>query len=68
MDVLFALLVAATVDVADIRAVCDALEDESAREDCHHGVDLAERAEGNERPELGLDDSDSDVERPSASW
>ena len=45
-----------------MRPVCDAL-DESAREDCHQGVDLAERPEWDERQEIDWGDGDSDVER-----
>ena len=63
MNLVFALLLAATLEAADIRAVCDALKDESAREDSHQGVDFAERPDWDERPELDWADGDSDVER-----
>ena len=58
-----ALVFAGTIDVADMRAVCDALEDETAREDCHMGIDLAKRQDQTEPPKLDWGDGDSDVER-----
>ena len=63
MNVVLALLLAATVDAADMRAICDGLEDESAREDCHQGVDLAEKPEWNESLDLDWSEGESDVER-----
>ena len=46
-----------------MRAICDGLEDETAREDCHKGVDLAEQPDWAEPPELDWGDGASDVER-----
>ena len=63
MNVVFALLLAATLEAADMRAVCDGLEDESAREDSHQDVDLAATPDCDERSELDWGHGDSDVER-----
>lgn len=58
-----ALLFAGTINAVDMRAVCDGLQDEGARKDCHLGIDLAEQGDWPEPPERDLGHGDSDVDR-----
>lgn len=58
-----ALLFAGTINAVDMRAVCDGLGDETARKDCHLGIDLAEQPDSSEPPERDVGQSDSDVDR-----